>query len=108
MPCSSCPSHAPAAAAAVSAKNDRASLPRKLTGSRTQVESFHAAIERLAREPQALRGTADIAARFAQASLDELPARLLRLGTSGDLTAPRDRIGRAALRLGVRHRAMRR
>src|SRR5258708_34256553 len=42
-----------------------------------QVESFHAPGERLARQPEALRRTADIAARLAQAGFDHLPARVL-------------------------------
>src|SRR5258708_15747694 len=97
---STCAIHALSAATTMtSASNSSVNLTRRLmvrpSAERTQVESFHAAVQRLARQTEALRRPADVAARLAQAGLDHLPARVLGVSIAAArrrLTAPNRRL----------------
>src|SRR5580704_9246691 len=77
--------HALAAATTTTiANSSNASLALRLIAPRSgaargaQIESFQAAVQRLPRQPEALRRAADVAARFAQAGLQDLAAEVLR------------------------------
>src|SRR5580692_11791963 len=73
-----------AATSATVASNSQVSLARRLTaapsGDGPQVETLHAPIQRLARQPEGLGGAADVASRFSQAGFYHLLAR--RIGVA--------------------------
>src|SRR5580692_9174545 len=97
---SACAAQALAAATTATIKNSNsASLDLRLTARScaargAQVETFHSAVQGLARQPKALCRTADIAARFSKAGLQHLTAEVFRFARRRSLLCRQIQIGR--------------